>query len=156
MSHSKNYKKNKHLIGKQINGWTILDILTDNNKHHTFALAQCQCGTIKEVRLTYIINNRVKGCGCGHQKRLKDKAIKKYEHLINTQINDWTILEIILLDDKHHSTFVICRCKCGTVKEVRLTYIINGRSKDCGCGRKRHYEKHKQKILLVKGLENLL
>ncbi len=136
MAHPNNYEKNKHLIGMQINNWTILDIVVYENKHHTYALAQCNCGTIKEVRLSYITNNKMKDCGCGHQNRLRETIIKKYEHLINTKINGWTILEIIPPNEKHDSTFAMCKCQCGTIKEVKLSYVTCGKSKDCGCGRK--------------------
>lgn len=137
MANPNNYEKNKHLIGTQINNWTILDIVVYENKHHTYALAQCSCGTVKEVRLSYIVNNKIKDCGCGHQNRLKESIKKKYEYLINTKINGWTFLEIIPPDEKHDSTFAICKCQCGTIKEVKLSYVIHGKSKDCGCGRKR-------------------
>ena len=136
MAHSNNYDKNKHLIGKQINNWEILDIIIHDNKHHTYALAKCNCGTIKEVRLSYITNNKTKDCGCGYKNRLNESIKKKYKHLISTTINGWTILDIIPPNDKHDSTFAMCKCQCGTTREVKLSYIINGNSKDCGCGRK--------------------
>lgn len=136
MAHSNKYEKHKHLIGTQVNNWLVLDIIADNEKHHVSALAKCSCGTTKEVRLTYIINNRVKDCGCGHKERIKNITRNKYEYLLDTEINGWTVLDIIPPDEKHRNTFALCRCRCGTQKEVRVTYLINGRSKDCGCGRK--------------------
>lgn len=134
--HNNIYEKYKHLIGTKINKWTILDIVTYSDKQHTYALAKCDCGTIKEVRLTYITNNKTKDCGCGHYQRLQEAIKRKYEHLIGTQINGWTILDIIPPDNNNGMTFAYCKCKCNTIKNVRLSYIINGRSKDCGCGRK--------------------
>lgn len=136
MSSIKSYEKNKHLIGEQINNWKILDIIADSDKTHTYAIAQCKCGTIKELRLSYIINNKIIDCGCGFKERQKEKTLKKYEYLINTSINGWTILNIIPPDENHKKTFAMCKCQCGTIKEVRISYILDGRSKDCGCGRK--------------------
>lgn len=136
MAGIKNYEKHKHLIGKKINKLTILDIVIYENRQHTYALTKCDCGTIKEVRLSYVINNKVVDCGCGHQNRLKERIINKYRHLINTKINGWTILDIIPSNDKSSRTYAMCRCQCGTVKNVKLSDITNERSKDCGCGRK--------------------
>lgn len=136
MASVNNYEKNKHLIGTQINKWKILDIITYEDKHHTYALVQCTCGITKEIRLSYVINNKVMDCGCGRKNRLKESITKKYEHLINTTLNGWTILYIIPPDERHNYTRAMCRCKCGTMKEVKLSYVTNGRSKDCGCGRK--------------------
>lgn len=136
MARANNYEKHQHLIGKKFNKFTILDILIYENREHVYALTKCDCGTVKEVRLSYLVNNKVKDCGCEHQNRLKEKLINKYSHLINTKINGWTILEIMPSNEKHNYTYAICKCQCGTVKEVKLSYITNGRSKDCGCGRK--------------------
>lgn len=33
--------------------------------------------------------------------------------------------------------FCLCKCECGTVKEVRIISLRNGHSKSCGCGRRR-------------------
>ena len=31
----------------------------------------------------------------------------------------------------------LCRCSCGNVTQVKLSNLRDGRSKSCGCGRKR-------------------
>ena len=131
------YEKYKHLIGTQIYAWTILDIIVRGKDKRTYAVAQCHCGTIKEVRLSYILDNFVKDCGCEHKKRLQESVKKKYEHLIGTQINDWTILDIIPPDGDNHITFVKCQCVCGTIRNVSTLNLFHGQSKNCGCGRKR-------------------
>lgn len=148
MAKSNNYEKHKHLIGTKINKWTILDIIIRPDKQHTYVLAECDCGTIKEVRLSYVINNKTVDCGCGYQNRLRETTRKKYEHLINTKINGWTILDIIPPDEKHNRTFAMCKCDCGTIKEVNLSYVINERSKDCGCGRKKTLQEVRTKNLV--------
>ena len=136
MSHSRTYEKNKHFIGEKFNKWTILDIIESKNRHHTFVQAQCDCGTIKEIRLSYITNNRVIDCGCGLKDRLNELIMQKYKHLINTNINGWKVLDIIAPNGKHTHTYALCQCKCGTIKQVKITYLLNEKSKDCGCGRK--------------------
>lgn len=35
--------------------------------------------------------------------------------------------------NKTRNRRVVCRCDCGTVKTVPLTYLRNGRSRSCGC-----------------------
>lgn len=136
MAYSQNYDKHKHLIGTEVNGWQILDIKVYDDVHHTYALAQCRCGNTAEIRLTKILTGRTLDCGCGHQKRLQEAIIKKYQDIIGSEINGWTILEIIPSDNSNVHTRAICQCQCGTIKEVRLSYVRQGRSKDCGCGRK--------------------
>ena len=144
------YEKHKHLIGTQINKWTVLDIVEHRGKDkgYIYAKCQCVCGTIRDVRLSKLLNNECEDCGCGHQNRLREVMKKKYEHLIGTQINGWTILEIIPPSGKRTSAYALCKCQCGTIKEVKISYITNGRSKDCGCGRKKMLSKTLTKNLV--------
>lgn len=132
------YEKHKHLIGTQINKWTILDIVEHRGKDkgYIFATCQCVCGTIRDVRLSKLLHNKSQDCGCGHDDRRRERARKAYEHMVNNTINGWTLLDIIPPDDGRHNTFALCMCQCGTVKIVNITHITSGKSKDCGCGRK--------------------
>lgn len=50
------------------------------------------------------------------------------------EYSEWTVLK--KSDTKCKSTgfaFVICKCTCGTVKDVRIRDLLNGSSKSCGC-----------------------
>lgn len=130
------YENRRDLIGTQINNWLILDIIKRDDKHHTYALAKCKCGTVKEVALTKIMNNSVIDCGCGEEERRKERTINKYKHLIGTKINKWTVLEIIPNYNNTGKIYARCKCECGTEKNVYIYYLKTGKSKDCGCGRK--------------------
>lgn len=61
-------------------------------------------------------------------------AEEKYSYIIGTKINKWTALRF---DHSRKKTDVICQCECGTIKPVNLQNLINNKSKDCGCGRKK-------------------
>lgn len=45
--------------------------------------------------------------------------------------NDWTILEYTNKRSLGRCKVVLCQCKCGLIKEVQLTNLINNRSKRC-------------------------
>lgn len=133
------YEKYKHLIGTRVNKWTVLDFINKQykNKNYVYARCQCECGTIRDVRLSELLNNKCLDCGCGAKERMREKIANKYKHLVGTTINEWTILKIIPPDDEHKNTYVMCQCSCGTVKEVKLEYVLHGRSKSCGCLQKK-------------------
>ena len=42
----------------------------------------------------------------------------------------WTVLKKI---GRYSGTRVLCRCVCGTEKEVLKANLLNGRSRSCGC-----------------------
>lgn len=136
MSDKRNYDKYKHLIGTKINEWTVLDVICDPNRCNTYLSVQCSCGTITELTLTDVTKNYKKDCGCMRRKKLDEKVINQYKHLINTKINGWTVLEIVPPNENFRKTHALCKCQCGTTKIVHMQYLLNGRSKDCGCGRK--------------------
>ena len=131
----KRCEKYKHLVGANIDDWTILDLKVYEDKQHVYSTAQHKCGLIKEDRLTKILNNRIV-CSCEHADKLKALTISKYSHLVGTKINGWSILKLIPPDETHRKTFALCECVCGTTKEVKLSDITNEHSKNCGCGRK--------------------
>lgn len=136
MENNQRYEKNKHLIGTEINNWKILNIITDKELTHTHVEAQCKCGNINRIRLSYITTNRKIDCGCGEKERRYKRIFDKYKYLIDATINNWTVLNIIPPDEKHDRTYALCKCKCGTEKEVELRNLLQNLSKDCGCGRK--------------------
>ena len=47
--------------------------------------------------------------------------------MIGEKIHRWTVLE-----NTHH-TFFLCRCDCGTLREVRKADLVHNKSKSCGC-----------------------
>lgn len=148
MSNIRNYDKYKHLIGTKINEWTILDVLCYPDKPQTFLLVQCSCGKIVELPLTDITKNYKTDCGCMHRKRLDQKVIEQYKYLIGTKINNWTVLKIIPPNENCRKTMALCRCQCGTIKKVRIQYLLDGRSRDWGCGRKKTLRETRTKNLV--------
>lgn len=68
----------------------------------------------------------------------RQNMIEKYSYLIGQKINKWTVFDIIKKDcGDGMRPYANCKCECGTVKLVLVKNLINNRSKDCGCGRKR-------------------
>lgn len=82
---------------------------------------QCSCGNIIQVRGFDLEHHNI--TSCGHNKtKIKDMIGKKY--------GEWTVLG---LSDKKR--YLICRCECGTVKDVAAYSLISGKSTNCGCKR---------------------
>lgn len=148
MSNIRNYEKYKHLIGTKINEWTVLDVICDPYRTNTYLSVQCSCGTVTELTVTEVTTNIKLDCGCMRRKKMDEKIIEQYKHLINTQINNWTVLKIIPPNENCRKTQVLCKCQCGTVKNVLVQYLSDGRSKDCGCGRKKMLRETRTKNLV--------
>ena len=155
------YKKYKHLIGTKIYEWTVLDIIVHDEEanHRTYLLVQCSCGEIREIYITEILGHsgkEKKYCDRCRRKKLDEAVFDHYNHLVGTTINGWTVVKIIPPNDTHNKTYALCECTCGTIKEVKMSYLLNGKSKDCGCGRKETLSKMWSKDLTGQKFGKLL
>lgn len=114
-----------HLIGAKFNFWTLLqDCGTIGGQRMVKVI--CECGVEKEVRFGALEKGKTKSCGC--KIRLSDEYVGK-------KINKLTITELVgTLDQK---TVVKATCECGTIKIYRLSALISGNTKSCGCDKEK-------------------
>ena len=61
-------------------------------------------------------------------------------NLIGQKFGRWEILGEALLSEKPR--YVLCKCKCGTIRPVILTTLKKGVSKSCGCLKNELQTKH--------------
>lgn len=59
---------------------------------------------------------------------------EKISNLIGQKFGKWIVISKTK-SDKDNKTRLLCRCECGTEREVLGTVLIRGRSKSCGCFR---------------------
>ena len=52
---------------------------------------------------------------------------------VGKQFGRWTVLGPAVNKHKGSSSYVNCRCSCGTIKDVCFANLQNGRSTSCGC-----------------------
>jgi len=50
--------------------------------------------------------------------------------------NRWTVLQFVGYDDDCGCSKYICRCTCGTEREVSSLHLRSGATKSCGCLRR--------------------
>ena len=53
---------------------------------------------------------------------------------------DLTVIELAT-KDKNNQTIWKCVCVCGTVRPIRRNDLVSGKSKSCGCSKKRRHLK---------------
>jgi hypothetical protein len=61
------------------------------------------------------------------------------EDYFGQTLGNWTVLSLHSFRKTHNGThlaFVNARCKCGTIKSVRLNSLKTGHPETCGCGRR--------------------
>lgn len=100
------------LINRKFGEWKVL-----KRSKRGYWTCGCSCGTIKDVWGGSLTNGE--STSCGH-------ATNKFIDLKDTQIGDWSVLEYA------GNGYWICKCNCGTVKQVEGAHLRNGVSLSCG------------------------
>lgn len=121
-------KKNRGLIvGKQFGNWRVLAELGGGK---VFCECQCKDKTTRVLYKKAIINGKTKSCGClraqncNATKQQTGSLETKYK---DTQFGEWTVIRRIT-----NSMKLLCRCSCGTEREIYIQNLIAGESKSCG------------------------
>lgn len=126
-------------MGQKFNKLTVIGFTKDKNGR-TRCLCRCDCGSQVIAKKDRLISGRQKSCGC-----LRVNPIEKYNYLIGQKINKWTVLEI---KNDRRNCDAVCVCECGAIKEVNVYNLINNKTKDCGCGRKKMLTETRSKNLV--------
>lgn len=61
-------RKDEQVLGKKFGRWTVLSFDHIDNRGCSFFLCKCDCGTIRPVRRTQLLNGTSKSCGCLHKE----------------------------------------------------------------------------------------
>lgn len=125
------------MIGMKFKSLTVLSLDDEKNNKlkeerrkglrtnaAVYYMCRCDCGNIISVSTAKLKTRKEFGC--------KDCKYIDFNKYIGSTINSWEILNV----KKGNISFFECRCICGELKLVNAYNIINGSSKDCGCGRK--------------------
>ena len=127
-------KEIEDLTGRTFGRWMVIGRAPDRKDKHNRTLiywvCKCECGTLREVSERELKRGRSKSCGC-----LK-KELKEPENLVGRRFGRWIVIERgkDRYDKNGHILRTwICRCDCGTVKEVFESSLRYNISQSCGC-----------------------
>ena len=140
------YNKTKFFIdltGKKFGRWTVIELDQEYNlpNHSIYWKCQCDCGTIRPVMGQNLRNGISKSCGC-YDREQASIRMKKYNELQKTiKIGDkygkLTVLEYAGLRKQNsrnkNESWYLCKCECGTQKEIRGNDLVTGSVSSCGC-----------------------
>lgn len=86
-------------------------------------LCKCDCGNEKIVAAGHFKEGRAISCGCAYAETLEKKRMR----LEGKKFGEWTVLKHI------KGKRWLCKCSCGTEKEVLSDHLLSGATKSCGC-----------------------
>lgn len=95
----------------------------------------CECGNTTVVTTQKLEQGHTISCGCFRLKY-------DWDNIISKKFGKWTVLKEIT-----NKTY-LCRCECGTTREVDGYNLVRGLSNDCGCSRLEKLEERNEVDLL--------
>ena len=104
---------NEDLTGRVFGEWTVIE-----RDHNNFWVCKCSCGNKQVIEAKYLRSGKTTHCKSG-KHRFTDLTGKTFGH--------WKVLRYAG-DHKW-----VCRCSCGTEREVYGGALTGGYSKSCGC-----------------------
>jgi hypothetical protein len=113
-----------------------LDPIRDQSGRYRQFLWRCDCGREVVCRLGQVVHGRRRICGEESCRRQVTRPNKKVA-TPGERFGRWTVVEDTnRKPGPNGSRPVLCRCDCGTEREVNWSSLVNGRSSSCGCLRK--------------------
>lgn len=120
----------KDVIGKRYGRLVIIGEVPKEERNCScrVVICQCDCGNIKNIRLSNLTSGNTSSCGCF----AKENARKLYERPVIGMRFGRLVGESTYYDDKgiRHA---ICICDCGNHRNVRVSDLFSGMTRSCGC-----------------------
>lgn len=120
------------LTGQKFNSLTVLslgeDYISPKGGRIKQWICKCDCGNKNTILVTssHLKRGEVKSCGCS---RIKDLTGKKFHRLTVIKRTEKPS------NKKYQGTYWLCKCDCGSNKEIIATTgeLNSGARKSCGC-----------------------
>ena len=104
-------------IGKKYGLLTVQDVKKN------IATVKCDCGNFTEVKIYHLLSGNNISCGKCYKGTSYSSFIgKKYGYLT-----------VINIESEKKGKKAICKCKCGNIKKVDLSSLLNSKTYSCGC-----------------------
>lgn len=113
----------KDLLGQKFGRLTVINKSTNLSSNKTAWLCQCECGKIKAIKTSNLLQGKAKSCGC----QINYNKI----NLIGRKFGRLQVAAKVHVKNSHR--FYLCICDCGQETIVDGTQLTKGFTRSCGC-----------------------
>lgn len=132
------------MIGEVIGTWTVIEA-APRKWAHTYWQCRCECGSIKDIRQTFLKYKCHIRCEDCYRKP------SKMDYIIGKRFGNRVVLSKDQSKIHLLHAYYICKCDCGSIDSIQSYGLIIGKNLRCTkCARKstRGDNHHKRKKLL--------
>lgn len=125
-------RKRLKLENQRFSRWLVLKEADKNKQGKIMWKCLCDCGTVRNVRMSDLRNGKSKSCGCLKRERAFET------HRIDLTGQRFSRLLVLEESGREESGNILwkCRCDCGAIKVVCGVSLRSGHTKSCGCLRR--------------------
>lgn len=116
------------LTGQKFGRLTVKKKQKSDENNNVIWECECDCGNLCTVSTSSLRNGSKRSCGCLAIEVSKAREVD----ITGMKFGRWTALYRVE-DVNSVNPMWVCRCECGTQKEIDKSSLIDGRSKSCGC-----------------------
>lgn len=126
------------ITGQKFGRWTVLERAENDSNGRAQWLCECSCNehtrrTVKGIKLRA---GESLSCGCLQKEKARERksVYPRVGDLTGKTFGFWTVIGPA--EKRGNKKYWLCKCICGTEKEVSQGDLRNGKSKSCGCYQK--------------------
>jgi hypothetical protein len=118
--------KRLDLTGKKYGMLDVLERVSGANSRRTYWRCKCECGVVKNIIGSNLVNGTTKSCGCTRDgsNRVIDMSGEKYGRLKVLRFSHF---------DEFRNAIWECKCDCGKSTYTNGASMRAGTSQSCGC-----------------------
>jgi hypothetical protein len=122
------------LTGKRFNKLVVLSYAGKDKQRCRIWKCKCDCGNIKNIRSSHLLDHTTKSCGCSSRKLFTQTILKKRDKKQDLTGKVFGYLTVLDRDDsKTTREHWRCRCVCGNITTPERKRLIAGTTRSCGC-----------------------
>lgn len=125
--------KFEDLTGQRFGRLTVIKRVESSKSGSGRWLCKCDCGNEIIAYYSNLKRGNTKSCGCLFREQIKKprKEIYIVDGLDGKRFGRWKVISEV--NKRGKQRYWLCKCDCGTVKEVNGYSLISGATKSCGC-----------------------
>lgn len=134
----------KNIAGNIYGDMKVKEVCGIKNRYALWITECVNCGFTKEISAKRINKDSCFHCPeCNLPKHkinppmeTKKRVVIKPEDVIGKDFGFWHVEGLADKKGKSGEILYLCKCKCGTLRNIRTEYLVKGRTNSCGCTKK--------------------
>jgi hypothetical protein len=126
------------LTGQRFGAWTVLSRAPNLGRYVAFN-CRCDCGNERVVRGYFLRRGWTTRCKSCHARDMAAETVatgRRTKVKVGARYGRLEVLRRSGRSSENGQAYWLCRCDCGTEKEITSSNLVAGDMKSCGCWRR--------------------